>query len=171
MGKTHEFTLICTESRPRYEGRSLADELVSYGIDVIIVVDSAIFSFIEKADAVIIGADAITPAGVVNKVGTHALAFFAKGKKVPVYVVSDTQKIFPRVWIKEEGRGTEIWENSGDITVKNVYFDCTPLGLITGIITNEGMLHKSDVIQKCRTIKLHSVLEDILENYLKKNTI
>ena len=43
-----------------YEGRCLAEEIACPSIDVTLVIDSAIFSFIDKADAIVVGADAIT---------------------------------------------------------------------------------------------------------------
>jgi len=60
MRREREIKVICTESRPMYEGRRLAEEIACPSIDVTLVIDSAIFSFIDKADAIVVGADAIT---------------------------------------------------------------------------------------------------------------
>lgn len=155
MGKEREIKVICTESRPMYEGRRLAEEIVCPSIDVTLVIDSAIFSFIEEADAIVVGADAITPDGIVNKVGTHPIALFAREEKIPFYVISQTQKIFP--WVKIE----EVWEKCESIKVKNIYFDITPLTLVTAIITEDGLLKHNDVKKRCKHIKISPLLENI----------
>ncbi|KAA0002259.1 MAG: hypothetical protein FE048_04240, partial [Thermoplasmata archaeon] len=103
--------------------------------------------------AIVVGADAITPKGIVNKVGTHAIALFAKEKGVPFYVVSQTQKIFP--WVKIE----EKLEKHGNIDIKNIYFDITPLSLVTAIITNEGLLKDNDVKKRCEYMKISPLLK------------
>ena len=131
--------VICSESRPNMEGRRLAIELNGI-MDVVITTDAALLSLVEEADMILIGADAFTERGVVNKVGTAALAFHAKARDIPLYAAAPSSKAFPFVFIKEE-RGEEIWDDPPrGVRVRNVYFDFTPSHLITGFITEEGVI-------------------------------
>ena len=73
-----DFRVICTETRPAYQGRITAKELVGLGIDTTFIVDSAARTFMGEADIVFVGADAITSEGnVVNKIGTGGIAVLA----------------------------------------------------------------------------------------------
>jgi translation initiation factor 2B subunit (eIF-2B alpha/beta/delta family) len=47
------------------------------------------------ADAVLLGADAVTPRGIINKVGSRLLALAARAERVPCYVVADGSKLAP----------------------------------------------------------------------------
>ena len=130
--------VICSESRPLYEGRKLAKEICKH-VKVTLVADASIFHFIDKADFVLIGADAILEKGIVNKVGTSAIALYAKAMEKPVYVASSSYKTFPFVFIKEEKK-EEIWKNAPhEINVKNFYFDFTPANLISYFISENGI--------------------------------
>ena len=54
-----KFEVICTETRPAFQGRITASELTDMGIKTTFIVDSAARTFIENVDIVIVGADAI----------------------------------------------------------------------------------------------------------------
>ena len=70
-----DFSVICTETRPAYQGRITARELVGLGIQTMFIVDSAARSYMGDVDLVVVGADAITSEGnVVNKIGTSSIA-------------------------------------------------------------------------------------------------
>ncbi len=136
-----EIRTICSEGRPMMEGRKLAGELGSM-VDLTLLIDAALLSMIEEVDAILIGADAITEGGIVNKVGTYALSVVAKEKNVPIWVASTLSKTFPFVFIKEES-GKEIWKDfPSSIRIKNVYFDFTPSDMISLFITEEGVSRK-----------------------------
>jgi ribose 1,5-bisphosphate isomerase len=82
------FKVICTETRPAFQGRITAKELVDLGIETTFIVDSAARTFMGNVDVVIVGADAITSEGnVVNKIGSSGIAVLAHEAKVPLYVV------------------------------------------------------------------------------------
>jgi len=51
--------------------------------------------FVGQADVVLVGADAITEQGAVNKTGTHLLALAARAAGVPMYAVADSGKLSP----------------------------------------------------------------------------
>eukprot|EP00775_Hariotina_reticulata_P014735 gene14735-14903_t len=73
----------------------MAQRLAAAGLDVTLITEAQAGVFIEDADLVLLGADAVTPAGVVNKVGSKLLALAAKAAGVPVVAVTDSLKISP----------------------------------------------------------------------------
>lgn len=155
-----DITVICSESRPGYEGRILARELSGEGVDVVFTTDAELFSHVDEADIVMVGADTILKEHVVNKTGTSALASYARTKEKEVWVVSASHKAFPFVFLKEEG-GEEVWKDAPEeVRVVNRYFDVTPLSHITRFITEHGIsdaapAHRatiSDEIGRIRTL-------------------
>ncbi len=56
------------ESRPLFEGVALARELVNAGARVTVITDAQVAVWASRADVALVGADAITPEGVHNKV-------------------------------------------------------------------------------------------------------
>jgi len=86
---------------------------------------------------------------------------FAREEGTPFYVISQTQKIFPWVKIEEEKREDEVWKKREGIKIKNIYFDVTPLPLVTAIITNEGLLKYDDIKKRCEHMKTSPLLKNI----------
>lgn len=72
------FSVICTETRPAFQGRITAREMVELDIQTMFIVDSAARSYMGDVDIVFVGADAITSEGnVVNKIGSSSIAVLA----------------------------------------------------------------------------------------------
>lgn len=88
-------SVIVCESRPLCEGVAMAQRLAAAGLHVTVITDAQAGVFVEEADLVLLGADAVTPAGVVNKVGSRLLALAAKAAGVPVVAVTDSLKVSP----------------------------------------------------------------------------
>jgi methylthioribose-1-phosphate isomerase len=145
-------TVLATETRPLRQGARLtAWELAASGIDVQLIADSAAAAALGTGavDAVIVGADRIAANGdTVNKIGTRALAVAAHFEGVPFYVAATLNAIDVAT---EMGADIEIEERDGDelrfdgeiaasIGVWNPAFDVTPATLISGIITEAGVL-------------------------------
>lgn len=87
---------VC-ESRPRLEGVELAKRLSSQGIRAVLVPDAAGAYALERAEALVLGADAVYgDGGFVNKVGSRMLCLAASELKRPVYVLFDRWKLHPR---------------------------------------------------------------------------
>lgn len=123
------------ESRPGYEGRMLANELGSSEIHATLSTDMAAASVIKKMDAVLIGADRITPPYFVNKVGTTVFLLCARHYQVPVYLLSDQSKYIEK-WTKQidakQHDSKEVCEKfSSFVHVVNTYFEEIPLELVT----------------------------------------
>jgi len=116
------FRIVVTESRPLGEGERLADRLSGEGLDVQLIPDASLCLWLPRVDLVLVGADAITPQGIVNKVGTRLLALAASDAGVPFHVVCTTDKIVDTVSVGRED-----------------LFDLTPLSLITSVVTEEGV--------------------------------
>jgi ribose 1,5-bisphosphate isomerase len=147
-----DFRIICTESRPVFQGRITAKEMLNSDIDTTLIVDSAVRLFMNKVDLVVVGADAITSEGnVINKIGTSMIALAAKEARTPFYVVSDLLKFDPATVLGDyesiEQRNTEeVWENPPDgLVIKNPAFDITRREFIHGIICEEGVVSPDSV--------------------------
>ncbi len=144
-GKT--FEVVCTESRPVFQGRITAKEMLDAGIRTTMIVDSAVRHFMNEVDFVVVGADAITSEGnVINKIGTSMVALAAKEARTPFYVASELLKFDPatihgnyeRI---EERSPEEVWADSPDgLIIRNPAFDVTRREFIHGIICDEGII-------------------------------
>jgi translation initiation factor 2B subunit (eIF-2B alpha/beta/delta family) len=154
-----QFEVICTESRPICEGFQMAKKLGESKIKVQLQIDSAAAYAIKDADLVLVGADCITPLGLVNKVGTYGLALSAKGRRVPFYVLCGTEKLLGAEMAKGfrilKRDPKEVWPDPPkEVEVLNFYFDNTPLSLLTAIVTEEGMIPESKIAQRFQRIKV-----------------
>ncbi len=152
-----DFRVICTETRPAYQGRITAKELVGYGIDTTFIVDSAARTFMSEVDVAFVGADAITSEGnVVNKIGTSGIAVIASEARVPFYVVSELLKFDPETLHGgcekiEQRNPAEVWpEAPANLTVRNPAFDVTPNRYIHGVICEEGIIPPQTVLETMR---------------------
>ena len=147
--------IYADETRPRLQGARLtAFELYEDGFDVTVICDSmsAFLMSKEKIDAVITGADRIAANGdTANKIGTYGLAVAAKRHNVPFYIAAPASTI--DIGCKtgddipiEERDPDEIRQINRElifpsaIPVWNPAFDVTPAELISGIITELGVL-------------------------------
>ena len=151
------FKVICTETRPAFQGRITAKELVDLGIETTFIVDSAARTFMGNVDVVIVGAYAITSEGnVVNKIGSSGIAVLAHEARVPLYVVSELLKFDPETLQGEcekiEQRSpTEVWsEAPPKLTVHNPAFDVTPNRYIHGLICEEGIIAPQAIVEVIR---------------------
>ncbi len=155
LGKT--FEVICTETRPLFQGRLTAKELLALDIKTTMIVDSAVRHFINRVDLAIVGADAITSEGnVINKVGTSMMALAAHEARTRFYVASQLLKFDPATlygyYAKiEERSANEIWEHSPrNLRQRNPAFDVTPRDYVHGLICEEGVISPHSVAEVVR---------------------
>jgi ribose 1,5-bisphosphate isomerase len=141
------FEVVCTETRPVFQGRITAKEMLALGLKTTFIVDSAARSFMRDADIVIVGADAITSEGnVINKIGTGAIALLAYEARKPFYVVAELLKFDPATVCGdyeqiEERSPDEVWKDAPDkLIVRNPAFDVTRRDFIHGVICEEGII-------------------------------
>jgi len=152
-----QFEIICTETRPRFQGRITAQELIDLDIKTTMIVDSAARFFINNVDLVMVGADAITSEGnIINKIGTSLIALAANEARTPFYVVSELLKFDPSTvhgdYEKiEERNPNEIWaEAPSKLKIRNPAFDITRRNYIHGIICEEGIISPHSVLEVVR---------------------
>jgi eIF-2B alpha/beta/delta-like uncharacterized protein len=153
------FEIICTESRPMYEGYQLAKRLSEFHIKVQLLIDSAAADTMKEVDLVLVGADCLNPLGLVNKVGTYGLALSAKEKGVPFYALCGTDKLLG-VGMATKFRllkrnPKEVWPNAPEgVEVVNYYFDTTPLEYLRAIVTEEGIVSRIEILRRFKNMKV-----------------
>jgi len=142
-----DFEIICTETRPFFQGRTTAREMLQLGIRTTMIVDLAARFFMNDVELVIVGSDAITSEGnVVNKIGTSMIALAAHEARTPFYVVSELLKFDPATMYGdfekiEERSPAEIWKDAPrKLAIRNPAFDVTRRDFIHGIICEEGII-------------------------------
>ncbi|WP_088102369.1 S-methyl-5-thioribose-1-phosphate isomerase [Halalkalibacter urbisdiaboli] len=150
------------ETRPVLQGARLtAWELQQIGVDVTLITDNMAAHVLKTKDiaAVIVGADRIAANGdAANKIGTYGLALLAKAHDVPFYVAApfstiDLETTSGEDIPIEERPAEEVTHLSGNAVapigtkVFNPAFDVTPYELITGIITERGVISGNYVEQ------------------------
>ncbi|MEG3176151.1 S-methyl-5-thioribose-1-phosphate isomerase [Sphingomonas sp. RB3P16] len=145
------------ETRPRNQGALLtAFELAGHGVPHTVIADNAggHLMMTGQVDAVIVGTDRVTANGdVCNKIGTYLKALAAKDTGVPFYVALpyttfDAETATGADIPIEERSGAEVTHVSGEggsmrITASaaaNPAFDVTPARLVTGYLTERGLL-------------------------------
>ena len=153
------------ETRPRNQGASLtAWELGQHGVPHTVIPDNTGGHLMQHAqvDLAIVGTDRVTAQGdVCNKIGTYLKALAARDNNVPFYVAlpSPTIDFTVNDGVKEipiEQRGAEEVTTMTGVTadgriesvrivpdgskVANYGFDVTPARLVTGLITERGVI-------------------------------
>jgi len=152
--KHRNIEVITTKSGPGRTGERIAQQLGLHGIPVTFIDDAAMGLYISTVNKVMVGADRVcADAKVVNGIGTYQLALAAKIASVPFYVLCETLKFDSRLRGDEvdleEKDPSEVVEPGKlppEVRVKNPYFDVTPLELVTGIVTENGLLAPEGVI-------------------------
>ena len=143
------------ETRPLLQGSRLtAFELMAHEVPCTLITDNmaAHVMATHQVDLVIVGADRVAANGdAANKIGTLGVAVLAKHFNIPFYVVCPYSTVdlrTPRgadIEI-EERAPSEVREVYGvqvapqDVNVFNPAFDVTPAELISGIITERGLI-------------------------------
>lgn len=161
------FHVLISESRPISEGRACAEELAKLQIESTYFVDAALSRAVDRADVILLGADSVSEISVVNKIGTRAIALLAREAVVEAYIACESSKFLSRKLAakKETPRNpNEVWENPPpEVTVENYYFDDTPLEILTGVITEKGILTPGEIGGKIGAQKLSTKLLKLLK--------
>ena len=147
--------VFADETRPLLQGARLTTwELLRGGVDVTLICDNMAAQVMRegKIDIVITGADRIAANGdSANKIGTYGVAILAKHHGIPFYIAAPYSTIDGDISDGsgipiEQRRDEEVTCGFGrrtapeDVVVYNPAFDVTPAELITGIITEQGIL-------------------------------
>ena len=154
--KDNTIKVFADETRPRQQGARITTfELAMDGIPVTLITDGMCSYFMKKGmiDMVVVGADRIAANGdTANKIGTYTVAIAAKYHNIPFYIAAPLSTI--DISIKsgneipiEERSREEVTHINGKpicalegVNVINPGFDVTPHELISGIITEKGII-------------------------------
>jgi methylthioribose-1-phosphate isomerase len=160
--------VFADETRPRNQGASLtAWELGQHGVPHTVIADNTGGHLMQHGavDLVIVGTDRVTANGdVCNKIGTYLKALAARDNNVPFYVALPSPTIdftvadgVAEIPIEErsadevatmtgrtaDGRIETVRIVPDGSAVANYGFDVTPARLVTGLITERGVLDAS----------------------------
>jgi translation initiation factor 2B subunit (eIF-2B alpha/beta/delta family) len=157
LAERRSIEVACSEGQPALEGRRLAARLAAARIPVTFYLDAALGDALDGADAVVVGADAVAPAWFVNKTGTRMLAASAAIQGLPLYVVAGREKFAPPAFADEllvrDGPNSEVWADPpGYIRIRNPYFERIPLELAARLVTDVGLLSRTDVAELCNSV-------------------
>ncbi len=144
------FRVYADETRPLLQGARLtAWELDQAGIDVTLLCDNAAASLMAagEVDLVCVGTDRVTANGdVVNKIGTLNLAVLCDHFGIPFYVACPSSTFDletasgDRVVIEQRDAAEVTGAGTARVPVYNPAFDVTPAALVTGLITDHGLI-------------------------------
>jgi len=149
------FQVFADETRPLLQGARLtAWELHQRGIDTTLICDNMAAQVMKEGriHLVIVGADRIAANGdTANKIGTYGVALLAQAHGIPFYVAApsstfDLSLCSGEAIPIEQRDAKEVTHGFGrqtapeGIQVYNPAFDVTPARLITGIITEGGVI-------------------------------
>ena len=161
--------VLVDETRPRLQGARLtAWELDQYGIPYELISDNMAGYFLKagKAQKVLFGADRVAANGdVANKIGTYMLALAAHDNGVPAYAVVPTSTVDLSL---EHGDLIPIEERDPEEVLgiqfqgervapieaeaRNIAFDVTPHRLLTGIVTENGVVYPPFEVNLRKTV-------------------
>jgi methylthioribose-1-phosphate isomerase len=149
------FQVYADETRPLLQGARLtAWELQQRGIDVTLICDNMAGQVMKegRVQLVVVGADRIAANGdTANKIGTYSVALLARAHEIPFYVAAPSStfdlNLPSGAAIPIEQRDArEVTHGFGrqtapdGVKVYNPAFDVTPAHLITGLITEKGLI-------------------------------
>jgi methylthioribose-1-phosphate isomerase len=150
-------SVIADETRPFLQGARLtAWEMVQEGIPITLIADNMSGHLMKtgKVDVIVVGTDRVASNGdVANKIGTYMVAVLAKRHNIPFYVAcplstidlsiscGDDIPIEERPSEEVTGYRENQWASEG-VEVRNPAFDITPADLVTGLITEKGIIYK-----------------------------
>ncbi|NOT19980.1 MAG: S-methyl-5-thioribose-1-phosphate isomerase [Sideroxydans sp.] len=154
-----KISVIADETRPFLQGARLtAWEMVQENIPVTLITDNMAGYMMAQGeiDAVVVGTDRVAANGdVANKIGTYMVAVLAKRHNIPFYVACPLSTIDLNIAtgkdIPIEERSVEEvkgfrdyhWAAEG-VKIRNPSFDVTPAELVTGLITERGVVLQPD---------------------------
>ncbi|ORX95546.1 hypothetical protein BCR34DRAFT_607915 [Clohesyomyces aquaticus] len=163
-----EIGLIILESRPRFEGATMAVQILESvkstphreRLKIHMAPDCAVATLAREIDMVLLGADRIAHDGAVsNKIGSSAAAICARSwnKKVQVVVVSDSDKIAAggeKLHPEEKHDPREItktWNEAGvpdlegEVRVFGEWFEWVDPGFVDVYVTEAGVMRTEDI--------------------------
>lgn len=162
-----KFRVIVADSRPLFEGKSLARALADMGIEVRYCLINGISHCVRDATKVLLGAHAMMSNGALySRVGTSLVAMEANSYDIPVIVLCESIKCTEKVALdsivmNEVAPPDELllpptatgnpsgtlagWRDTRNLQLLNFMYDVTPADYIAMIVTELGIVPPSSV--------------------------
>ena len=162
-----KFKVIVVDSRPLFEGKTLAKSLVGIGLDVKYCLMNGLSHCIRDATKVLLGAHAMMSNGrLFSRIGTAQVAMEANDSDIPVIVLCESVKCTERVALDSivlnevappdelllpstrpgQTSGTLTgWRDVKNLQLLNLMYDVTPADYIAMIVTELGIVPPSSV--------------------------
>jgi translation initiation factor eIF-2B subunit delta len=137
----------CTVSLPGGEGRPFARRLEAEGFEVRVIADAEVGRACEDASVALVGADAVTEDGVVNKVGTLLVALAAREAGIPCYALAGTSKLL----------ASSAWRPGAAPA-----YESTPLRLFDAVISERGAMSPGAVRRGASRVEIPRRLRALL---------
>ena len=163
-----KFKVIVIDSRPLFEGKELAQELVAAGLDVQYSLTHAISHLMQSTTKVFLGAHAMLSNGrLYSRIGTAVVAMNASKLARPVIVCCESIKftdqlaldsivtnevvppnelLLPERGDQEPKQALASWRELPNLQLLDLMYDVTPADYIDMVITEYGSLPPSSVI-------------------------
>ncbi|KIV99480.1 uncharacterized protein PV09_08900 [Verruconis gallopava] len=157
--KRKNFKVIVVDSKPLFEGKCMAKDLVAAGFEDIEYTLLAGISHC-KATKAILGAHAMMANGrLFSRCGTALVAMTARKQDIPVMVCCESLKFADKAPLDSilfnetaqsldllpEGTDVKEWEENPNLQILNLMYDVTPAEYVTAIYTEYGVLPPSSV--------------------------
>jgi len=161
--------VICGEGRPILEGLVMARKLTAADIPVTVYTDAALMSHVVDADAVWIGGDALYEKGLVNKIGSLALAIMAKTLDIRFISFMGSDKLLPNEmnqffhFLPQNPREVAM-DYAEELDVVNEYYEHIPLELVENVFTEKGLYRPADLLEASRKEKLSDLFRELAQD-------
>jgi translation initiation factor 2B subunit (eIF-2B alpha/beta/delta family) len=146
------FKVICTESRPLFEGYELAKRLAKAGIKTKLVPDADFSRVAREANFILLGTDRVTETSFINKTGTLTVAVVAREFNTPFYIALDTAKILPKrtypAKFLSDNEEEILPKTAANLTAENFYFEEIPLSYIHKIVCEAGVFETPEFTER-----------------------
>jgi translation initiation factor 2B subunit (eIF-2B alpha/beta/delta family) len=147
--------------------------MIEYGIPVEVNIDAMIGLMVPESDLVMVGADSVAATGrTLCKVGTYPTALVAREHGKPFYVAADTLKFDTSTLLGLPFRIDPVprHEVLADDTypeaiVGGALFDVTPPALMSGIITERGVINPAAAYSVLQDMPLSQTIFDKLPDW------
>jgi translation initiation factor 2B subunit (eIF-2B alpha/beta/delta family) len=135
---------LCARSEPGTAAELAATRLTERGIDARVVEEEEAIEHAARADAMLTGADAVAPSGVVNEVGTRRLAEAAVAAGKPALVLAGSSKLV-----------------AADLPAPHP-FERAPLEAFSGVVTEDERLDPAEAGRRSEGFPLSPALTELL---------
>ncbi|XP_064612849.1 translation initiation factor eIF2B subunit alpha-like [Liolophura sinensis] len=146
------FNVFVMESQPDKSGHLTCKELTALGIPCTVILDSAVGYVMEKVDICLVGAEGVVEnGGIINKIGTFALAISAREMNKPVYVLAESFKFVRLYPLNQQDIPNQfkyqakVLKSKADLDKEHPLVDYTPPLYISLLFTDLGILTPSAV--------------------------